>query len=123
MKKARIILSCIALLTVVGGAFAFKAMTTQGRAYSYTGTTLSSTITAGKTYYTIVPVCVPVSIGPSAAYLSNIGLPATNLYATTLTNRSFSTTTAPGVWTYTTLPVTTCDFPNPKVNTFITTVQ
>lgn len=49
MKKARIVLSAVALFALVGGALAFKATRGAGNLYSYT--TTSSTVIAGTTYY------------------------------------------------------------------------
>ena len=43
MKKAKIILSAVALLAVLGGAFAFKAMRIPGGYWTYDKTTATGT--------------------------------------------------------------------------------
>lgn len=125
MKKARIILTSIALLAVVGGAFAFKAMRNLRPAYTYTGgTTWSSTTVGTLTYSTIVPVCVPLSIVGSTAYVSSIGEAAENVYTTTFSATVFTTkTAAAGPILSTTFTKTLCNAAAPLANTLITTLQ
>lgn len=128
MKKARIIFACIALLAVVGGALAFKAMTTQGVAYTFTGgTTWTSTTVGTKIYSTTVPICATLSLGVLPAYRTNdvFAIPATNVYSTTLANTVFTTTTTVAgatITTSTTLPITKCNIANPLANTFVTSI-
>jgi hypothetical protein len=57
MKKARIILTAIAVLAVVAGALAFKAKRTPFPAFTVTGQTTTSFVINGLTYRTIVPLC------------------------------------------------------------------
>jgi hypothetical protein len=57
MKKARIILTAIAVLAVVGGALAFKAKRGPFPAFTVTGNTITSFIVNGNTYRTVVPLC------------------------------------------------------------------
>lgn len=55
MKRAKIALSAIAILAVVGGAFAFKAQRDVNTAlFSYNGT--NCTVAAAKTYTTAIQV-------------------------------------------------------------------
>lgn len=128
MKKARIILSCIALLAVIGGSLAFRAMISQAEAYTYTGsTTWTSTTVGTKIYSTTVPVCVRLTLGALPAYRTSdiLAVPATNVYKTTIANTIFTTTTTVAgatVTTSTTLPITKCDLA-PFANTFLTTAN
>jgi len=57
MKKAKIILTAIAVLAVVGGALAFKAKRSPFAAYTLTGNTVTSFVINGLTYRTLVPLC------------------------------------------------------------------
>jgi hypothetical protein len=57
MKKAKIILTAIAVLAVVAGALAFKAKRTPFPAFTVTGQTTTSFTRDGHIYRTIVPVC------------------------------------------------------------------
>jgi hypothetical protein len=84
MKKARIILSALALVAVVGGAFAFKAAKFNGFA-AYTLTTAYTTL--GTVYTASVPVYLPIT---PARFITNVGNVPTTVYSTTAT-----TTTAP----------------------------
>jgi hypothetical protein len=57
MKKAKIILTAITVLAVVGGALAFKAKRTPFPAFIVTGQTITSFIRNGLIYRTVVPLC------------------------------------------------------------------
>lgn len=125
MKKEKLILITITLLTAVGSSFSFKVYRGLYPAYTYTGgTTWISTTVGTKVYSTAVPQCVRLSIGPSVAFISNFGIPTSNVYRTTFANVVFTTTTSPGGPTVsTTLPTTICHVCCPLANTFITTIQ
>jgi hypothetical protein len=68
MKKAKIILTAIAVLAVVGAALAFKAKRSPFPAYYVTGNTITSFIRNGLTYRTVVLLCsfTGVFIDPNA---------------------------------------------------------
>jgi hypothetical protein len=57
MEKAKIILTAIAVLAVVGGALAFKAKRGPFLAYTLTGQRITNFVVNGFTYRTIVPLC------------------------------------------------------------------
>ncbi|QHS61044.1 hypothetical protein [Chitinophaga agri] len=125
MKKAKIALIGIIFLTVGGGALAFKVVRGLNPAYTYLGsTTWISTVVGTLVYSTTAPVCVRLSIGPSIAFISNVGIPAQDVYRTTLTNTVFTTTTSFGGPTVsTTRPTTICHICCPLAQTFISTIQ
>lgn len=128
MKKAKLILLLISLVTIAGGAFSYNfinAMRNGRPAYTYTGSiTWISTMIGTKPYSTTVPVCIPLSILFSTAYVTNVGLAATNIYTTALANTIFTTTTAVGGPTVsTTLLITICNANAPLANTLVTTLQ
>lgn len=76
MKKARLILSGIAILAVVGGAFAFKA----ARVGNGAAFTLTRTITVnGVAYSATSSFYAPIT----AQYLTTTGGPLTSKYRTT----------------------------------------
>lgn len=77
-----------------------------------------------KTYSTTIPVCPPIYIGPSIAYLTNVpGLAVSNVYKHTFINTILTTTTSGSIILQTTLPFNICDTKNPITNTLITTIQ
>lgn len=84
MKKARIVLSALALVALVGGAFAFKATKFNGFG-AYTLTTAYTTF--GTVYTATVPVYLPIA---PARFITDAGTNLTTVYSTTAT-----TTTAP----------------------------
>lgn len=53
MKKAKIVLSAVALFAVVGGAFAFKATKFGAGALYYPGTSTFTTAVNGPVYYSL----------------------------------------------------------------------
>lgn len=114
MKKARIILSTLAILAVVGGAFAFKAAKFNGFA-AYTLTTAYTT--NGIVYTASVPVYLPIT---PARFITNVGVNPTTVYSTTAT-----TTTAPV--TLTAAGGATITFPAwtgvQRANTFTTAID
>ena len=80
MKKAKIILTAIAVLAIVGGALAFKANRGPNPARVYVSTKLTSSIIGGFTYTTVVNSCVPdqlVFLGPGNLDNTYITLQAT----------------------------------------------
>lgn len=124
MKKARIILTCIAFLAVVGGAFAFNVLRNLRQAYTFTGgTTWISTTVGTKVYSTTIAHCVPISLAGQTAYISNVGVPAPGIYSTSASSTVFTSTTAGGLTISTTLPANTCNTAAPLANTLLTTVQ
>jgi hypothetical protein len=64
MKKAKIILSAIAVFAVIGGALAFKTSRfSETQLWTVTGVTVTSTTTAvgGPTYSATIPYCKTVN--------------------------------------------------------------
>jgi hypothetical protein len=58
MKKAKIVLTCVAILAVVGGALAFKAMRLPANIYSLLAGNKVASITVGTVVYTTtIPNC------------------------------------------------------------------
>ncbi|QHS61043.1 hypothetical protein [Chitinophaga agri] len=128
MKKAKIILVLVSLLAAAGGVFSYntiKAMRNMRPAYTYTGgITWTSTTIGIKIYSTTIPVCVTLSILGKTAYVTNVGIPAADVYTTANANTIFTTTTAVGGPTVsTTLPITICNTHAPLTNTLATTLQ
>lgn len=105
MKKAKIILASIALLSVVGAAFAFKARTTLGRPYSWTNSYVQGTVTyraAGNASF---------CINTTTAFLTNVppaGASPITTYLTTAPSTTILTLTS-GTLTKT-IPSYTCVF-------------
>jgi hypothetical protein len=80
MKKARLILSAVAVLAVIGGTLAFKAgrFTPFGQAYTFT-----NSYTVGGVAYSGASTYVPVLIGGAPRFFTASGGAATTLYSTT----------------------------------------
>jgi hypothetical protein len=79
MKKAKIILTMIAVLAVVGGALAFKAKRNTRLLYIPAGETITTSVIAGFVYTTSVPFCV---VDPQF-FSTNVG-PLNNTFYTTV---------------------------------------
>lgn len=123
MKKAKIILLGIFFLTIAAGTFALNVFRNLRKAYTFTGgSTWISTTVGTQVYSTTVPFCLPLSIGPSAAYISNVGDLAT-VYTTTFTITTYTTTTNPGGPTVSTTKFATICNTLMPIQTLITTIQ
>ncbi|SDG05145.1 hypothetical protein [Chitinophaga filiformis] len=87
MKKARIILSAVAILAVVGGAFAFNAAKFNGlRAFTYT----TEYTTFGTVYAAAASVYLPIT---PARFITDATVnPLTTVYSTTGTTTTASIT-------------------------------
>jgi hypothetical protein len=96
MKKAKIVLTCVALLAIVGGALAFKAgkFTKGPRAYAYTSSTAS---TVGQFVYTATgSFCTtPANVSFINTVGDGLGVVA-NTYSTTTPLQVITLTHTPG---------------------------
>jgi len=70
MKKAKIILASLVLLSVIGGIFAFKAARQPRNIWTVSGTKLSTILVGTLTYSTTIPNCTltalaTTNVGPN----------------------------------------------------------
>ncbi|SHN45668.1 DUF6520 family protein [Chitinophaga sp. CF418] len=91
MKKAKIILSAIAVLAIVGGAYAFKASRSQFVGWKTTTVYYIGT----NSYVTAVPFCT------STEPLTTVGVANTTLYSSTTTTSPATRTVGNGITTFT----------------------
>jgi len=90
MKKAKIILTCVALLAIVGGALAFKAKKFALGVQAYSLTTVTSSTVGGNIYTATGSFCITVP-GSFINTVNNLGV-ITDTWSTTtpLTTATFT---------------------------------
>ena len=114
MKKAKIILTCVAILAIAGGALAFKAkIGTSPKAYTFT--TITSSTVDGIVYTATGTFCVP---------LNNLWINTVNDLGSPSIVYSTSTVATSATFSSAGHPTFTRTFPScPLTTTLVTAIQ